>query len=159
MKDLDETDKKLLNLIQRGDLCVPRVTKIAHLMKLPTTTIHTRLKKLQKSGIIEGYLGRVDSKKAGLGLTTFTILKVEYPKRYTETKQVEDFGKKLAQIPEIQEVHVCSGRWDYFLKVKATSPENYAKMIFERLTPLGGIVQSESNVVYKTFKETPVVKV
>ena len=43
---LDKTDKLLLNVIQEGDCCVPKVTHIAKKTGLPHTKVHNRLKKL-----------------------------------------------------------------------------------------------------------------
>ena len=48
MKKLKEIDKKLLNLIQEEDMAVPRVTRIAHKLGLPVTTVKTKLDKFKK---------------------------------------------------------------------------------------------------------------
>ena len=72
---------------------------------------------------------------------------------------MEGFGEKLAKIPEVQEVHVCSADWDYFLKVKAKDSDDYRRIATEEILPLGGIEKSMSYISYGCFKETPEVKI
>jgi len=45
---LDDLDKKILKLLPNGHYC----RSIAHILKVPRSTIHERLKKLRESGII-----------------------------------------------------------------------------------------------------------
>jgi len=156
---LDEIDRKILNLIQRGDLCTPRVSKIASIMGLPTTTVHSRLKNLEKKKAIIGYQGIIDSKKVGTKVTIFAVIKVRYEKVYYNRKVMEEFGKKLASIPEVQEVHACSGDWDYLIKLKVKSVEDYYRIASEKILPLGGIEKLMSYTAYNTMKETAEVRV
>ena len=73
---LKEEDKKLLNLIQRGDMCVPRVTKLAHELSLPTSTVQTKLEKFRRLGLITGFSAILDPEKVGKGLTAFWFARV-----------------------------------------------------------------------------------
>ena len=45
-------DKEILHLMQEKSLCVPQVSKLAQRLKLPVSTIHARIKKLEEDGII-----------------------------------------------------------------------------------------------------------
>jgi DNA-binding Lrp family transcriptional regulator len=156
---LDEDDKKLLNIIQRGDLCIPRTTKIAHLLHLPTTTVHAKLKRLEREKVIKAYKPIIDAKSVGFGLTVFSLIKARYEEIYKDKKTIEDFGKKLASIPQIQEVYSCSGDWDFLIKLKVNSYEEYGEIATNKILPLGGIQRLESYVVALTHKETSEIKV
>ncbi|MEA3343086.1 MAG: Lrp/AsnC family transcriptional regulator [archaeon] len=153
MKELDKTDKSILNLLQDRKMCVPRTTKIAHKMQIPTTTLHSRLKNLEKTGVIKGYQAVLDPKKAGAKVTIFAVVKVVYEKVYSDEKVLSDFGSKLAAIPEVLEVHACSGDWDYLIKLKVRDTEEYRSILGNKILPLGGIEKVESAVAYWTFKE------
>ncbi len=154
MENLDIIDKKILNALQRGDLTVPKITEIAKILDLPPATVHTRVKKLQENKIIEGYPAIVNSNKVGKDLTIFLILKVVYSKHYSGSQPIKDFAKNLAKIPEVLEIHNCSGDWDYFIKLKVKDTEDYHRIITYEVLPLGGIEKAESVVVYQTLKET-----
>jgi Lrp/AsnC family leucine-responsive transcriptional regulator len=157
MVELDKTDRQLLALVQKGDMCKPSTTTLAHRLGLPTTTVHNRLRRLEKDGIVAGYHASVDAKKAGKEMTVFTVVKVIYPQTYSDMKKVAEFGKKLAAIQEVQEVHVCSGDWDYLLKVKAKNSVDYYQIATNKILPLGGIEKLMSYVAYETVKETDIV--
>jgi len=154
---IDEFDKKILRLVQRGDLCVPRVTKIAHILGVPVTTLQNRLKKLQETGVIKGFYGFIDGKKVGKSVTFYDVVKVVYAERYKDTKLMTDFGKRLAAVPEVQEVHTCSSDWDYLIKIKVKDVNEYAKVTEDKILPLGGIEKLEGYVVLHTMKETPII--
>jgi len=154
MYNIDERDKKILNLIQRGDHCVPRVNRIAKELNIPTATVHSRLKKLKEEGIIKGYRASIDARKVDKNLTVFTILKVNYAQRYSGKTSMLDFAEKLKKIPEVMEIHSCSADWDYLLKLRVRDTEDYNRVLTEGLLPLGGIDKSESVVTYNTYKES-----
>ncbi|VVB60177.1 putative HTH-type transcriptional regulator [uncultured archaeon] len=158
MKELDEKERQLLNLLQEGTLCVPRITRLAHKLQIPTTTLHSKLKKLENDGVIKGYKAELDGKKIGKSMIVFAVIKVNYEKVYHNKDAMEDFGMRLAKIPEILEVHSCSGDWDYLIKVKIKDADEYAKVAQNKILPLGGIQKLESYVSYVTFKETSEIK-
>jgi len=75
----DELDKNIIRLIQNKKMCTPKINKIAKALRLPASTIHTRIKKLEQNGVINGYIGAVDPQKVDRGLTVFALLKLAYP--------------------------------------------------------------------------------
>ena len=158
MKEIDEKERELLNMLQQGDMCVPRTTRLAHKLKMPTTTLHSKLKKLEKEGAIRGYRAEIDPKKVGKGLTIFAVIKVVYEKVYHSKESQEDFGSRLAKIPGVVEVHSCSGGWDYLIKLKVKDAEEYAQIAQARILPLGAIEKLESYVAYLTYNETPEIR-
>lgn len=153
-KKIDEIDKKILNVLQSGNFAVPKITEIAKILGLPPATVHTRIKKLQETKTIVGYPAVIDPKKVGKDLTIFLILKVAYSKHYSGSRPIQEFAKNLAKIPEVLEIHNCSGDWDYFIKLKVKDTEDYHRIITYDILPLGGIEKAESIVVYQTPKET-----
>ncbi len=158
MKKINEKERQLLNFLQQGDMCVPRTTRLAHKLQIPTTTVHSKLKKLEKEGIIKSYTAELDTKKLAKSLVIFAVIKVNYEKVYHNKEAMEDFGSRLAKIPEILEVHSCSGDWDYLIKIKAKDAGEYAYLAQKKILPIGGIQKLESYVSYITYKETSNIK-
>ncbi len=153
------SDVELLNLLQRGDMCVPSATKIARAMGVPVSTVHSRIKALQKNGLVKGYQAIVDKKKVNAGMTIFSVVKMKYPSAWPERKGLETKGELFAKIPEVQEVHTCSGDWDYLLKIVVKDQDEYYRVSTEKILPVGDIERSESKVVYNTFKDSSKVLV
>ncbi len=127
MAKIKDTDKQMLNLLQRGDLCVPRVTRLAHLMKLPTSTVHERLKTLQKENFIRGYTINLDAEKLEKGFVAFILGQAKLGKEM----QFEKGAECLMKLPQVQEVYSIAGEWDYFVKVRVKDKDEYYEVAKE----------------------------
>jgi DNA-binding Lrp family transcriptional regulator len=62
MKNIDEIDSKLLNILQDNSRVTIR--ELSEKLHLSTTPIHERIKKLEKSGIIKQYVTLLDPKNS-----------------------------------------------------------------------------------------------
>src|SRR3989338_8006798 len=91
---MDETDKKILELVQKAEYCKPNLTALSEQLKLSVPTLHARIKKLEDRGIIQGYMANVDPKKAGEDMTIFIIIRVEYKSFYEDEGKQREFAKK-----------------------------------------------------------------
>jgi len=151
---LTESHKNLLKILQNGEYCVPKINAIARKLKLPPTTVQSRVNKLKKEGSIKGFTTRVDPTKLDRKLLIFVVIKVFYQDSYSGKKIISDFAQKLAKIPEVQGVYTCSGDWDYLIKLRVKDTEHYNQLSTDKILPLGGIEKLESMIVYDNFKET-----
>ena len=72
---IDDTDKKILTLLQRDG----RLTnaEIAEAVGLSVSAAHRRVKQLEASGIIKGYGAKVERSAAGLSLLAYVFVKLE----------------------------------------------------------------------------------
>jgi len=151
---LQDGHKKILKLLQEGDYCVPKVNAIAKKLKMPATTVQSRVNRMLKEGVLTGCYGQVDPKKVDRKLTIFAVVKVFYPEKYSSEKVIDEFASKLAKIPEIQGVYTCSGDWDYLIKLQVRDTEHYNEVSNKKVLPLGGIEKLKSIIVYESFKDT-----
>jgi len=145
---ISNNDKKILNIVQSLEYCVPKVTKIAKKLKMHPATVHSRLKKMQKEGILVGYSARVDSKKCGKPVTAFMLMNVELH------KNVEETAARISKVKGVQELHYTSGEWDLMAKLKVDSLDDYYKFSAEGVLQLEGISRTRGIIIPNTFKET-----
>lgn len=122
--ELKDIDKKLLNLIQEEDMAVPSITRIARKLKLATSTVKTKLDKFQKLGIIKGYAAVIDPAKVNRGLVAFKF----GAKKFKEPSDLDEIGKLLAKIPEVEEVYFTVGEWDYITKMRLKDEKEYTEV-------------------------------
>jgi Lrp/AsnC family transcriptional regulator, leucine-responsive regulatory protein len=66
---IDQIDRKLLGLLQ-GDARLSNA-ELAEAVGLTVSSVHERVKKLEKRGIITGYVATVDAEKLGKPLLAF----------------------------------------------------------------------------------------
>jgi Lrp/AsnC family leucine-responsive transcriptional regulator len=149
MAKLKDTDKQMLNLLQRSDLCVPRVTRLAHLLKLPTSTVHERLKTLQKEGYVKGYSVELDPEKLEKGFVVFFLGQMKMGKGLAFEKAAEE----LLKIPQVQEIYFIAGEWDYLVKIRVKDKEEYYEVAKEVSKCFE--VRGMGIVTTKCFKDSP----
>ncbi len=145
-KKLDELDKKILNAVQE-DVSQPKVSLLAKKIGKPVTTIHQRLKRLEKEGLIKGYFAKIDPYKIDKPLVVWMLLAFE-------SKQDFDvIGKKLSQMSAVQEVHFVSGIYAFLLKIRVKEVNEYYQISTQKIQQIPGIVRVEGLISYKTFSE------
>ena len=155
---MDDIDREILRLLQEDGFCGPKVTDIAKKLRTTPATISRRLKKLEKERAIKGYSAELDPKQFDEGLTNLVVLKMDYAMGYSNPEKNRLTAEKLASIPEVKEVHICGGDWDYLIKVRVKDADAYYNLSQNVILPMGGVERSESFVAYRTFKDTNKVK-
>src|SRR5690348_14912802 len=103
MTDLDEMDRRLLNLLQADGRA--SVVDLAKRLNVPRTTIVGRMKRLEGDGVILGYTTRVDHAKLGQGVTAFIMI------GFTPDagRDQRELARRLAALPGVDEVEIISG--------------------------------------------------
>ena len=141
---IDEIDKTIVNLVQQDG----RVSnaEIARQIGLAPSAVLERLRKLEERQVIRGYSASVDPKQVGFGLVAFVFV------RTNECGDGTD--ELLAKIPEVLEVHDVAGEDSYLLKVRASDPEDLARLLREKLKAIPSVVTTRTTVVLQTIKET-----
>jgi Lrp/AsnC family transcriptional regulator, leucine-responsive regulatory protein len=98
---------------------------------LSTPAAAERVRRLEDSGVIEGYEARVNPARLGLAVAAFIRI------RLTGS---ESLARKLTaaagQMPEVLECHRCTGDESFILKVRVESVDDLQKLI-DKLTPFG----------------------
>lgn len=141
---IDDIDKQILSIVQNDG----RISnaEIARQVNLAASAVLERIRKLEERGVIKGYSASVDPRAVGFGLTAFVSV------RTSDCGDGTD--ELLAQIPEVLEVHDVAGEDSYLLKVRASSPEDLAVLLREKLRSIPTVVTTRTTVVLQTVKET-----
>ncbi|MDC0006640.1 Lrp/AsnC family transcriptional regulator [Winogradskyella sp.] len=146
--NLDQIDSQILGILQTNS---NRTTKsIAEALKMSTSPIFERIKKLEKEGYIKKYVAVLDNKKIGLKLTVFIGITLQGHTR----SYLEKFVKEINNFPEVVECHRVSGNFDYLLKLIVEDIEAYETFIISKLTLLPYLGNVQSLITLSTGKET-----
>jgi len=143
---IDDKDKEILKIIQK-DARVPNV-EIARKLDAAPSGIHDRIKKLEQKGVIQGYETRIDPKSVERGLLSFIFIKTD--------GGVADWatGEKLAEVPEVLEVHCIAGEDCYLIKVRTKDAEALTELLRTKIGCIKTITSTNSAIVLSTLKET-----
>ncbi|MCB0259732.1 MAG: Lrp/AsnC family transcriptional regulator [Calditrichaeota bacterium] len=143
---IDEIDAQILTIIQKN----ARVSnaKIARKIGMAPSAILERIRKLEEKGVIENYEVRLNAKSVNLGLVAFIFIRTS-----------EAYGKmvtalRLAEMPEVQEVHHIAGEDCYLIKVRTKDTESLGRFLREQVTCAPEVLSTRTTIVLETVKET-----
>ena len=136
---IDRTDRQILELLQE-DGRMPFLD-IARKIKVSGGTVHQRVDKLKKLGIIKGHRIVIDWQKMGLDVSAFLAVHLK------ESGKLESVVEKMKQLPEIVEVHYTTGDFALLVKVTTSSIKAFHELLAQKLQKIPGISSTESFVV------------
>ncbi len=145
---LDEIDLKLLNLLQTNARLTTK--QLASELKLSTTPVHERIKKLEKEGVIKNYSARVDRMKVGKALVVYCAVSLQEHQRDT----IAQFERAIAHVNEVADCSHVSGDYDYLLKVLVHDMDEYRQLLRNKLSAINGIGKVQSLFVMNEVKST-----
>ena len=150
---LDPIDLKILDAIQRDG----RITKLALADKvgLSPTPCWTRLRKLEKAGIVSGYHARIAMRVVA---PVATVL-MEVTLASHRQADFDRFERVIRDIPEIVACWSVGGGVDYVLKVMARDIDAYQRLVDSLLEREIGIDRYFTYLVNKTVKDETVLPV
>ena len=151
MKPLDNTDKQILALLQKNARMT--VKEISNRLNLSSTPIFERIKKLEKSGIIDHYTAVLNNEKLGKKLNAFAHISL---KNHSKA-MVAEFVNQIEIIPEIMECHYVAGGADFILKILVQDMEEYNEFLMEKLLDIPNIGKMESFLSLTVSKKTSVI--
>jgi Lrp/AsnC family leucine-responsive transcriptional regulator len=147
---IDKIDRQIVSLLQT-DARLSNAA-LADKVGLTTSTVHERVKKLEKKGIIKGYVAVVNAETLGKPIMAFIGLIVgSATTDYLESKNSID---SICQYePDVLECHTVAGEDCYILKVRAASTGDLEKLI-ERIRCNAQVSKTTTSIVLSTLKET-----
>ena len=147
---IDQIDRQIVSLLQT-DARLSNAA-LAEKVGLTTSTVHERVKKLEKKGIIKGYVAVVDAEALGKPIMAFIRLTVGSAS--TDYLESKNSVVSICQAePDVLECHAVAGEDCYILKVRAPSPGDLEKLI-ERIRCHAQVSRTTTNIVLSTLKET-----
>lgn len=136
---LDELDLTILQLLEQ-DARLP-YQEIANQTGVSRVTIHERVRRLVQRGVITGFHTRLNPASLGYRVTAIVgLMAIQGAAAY---QTIED----LKNIPEIEEVHVVTGRYDYLIKIRARDNEDLERILLTKIDQVYGFQRAETMVV------------
>lgn len=134
--ELDGIDKTILNYLMK-DAKKP-ILEIAKNIGITGAAVHQRLRKLEKSGLIEGSKMMLDARL--LGYKTMAFVGVYLDKAVSNPQAV----KQLSEIPEVIECHYTTGNWSIFLKILCRDNEHLMVVLNKNIQAIDGVSRTET---------------
>lgn len=143
---IDETDIRIVEILQQNAR-TPNA-EIARQVGMAPSAILERIRKLEERGVIQGYTARVNPEAYGVGLTAFVFVRAD------ERAGAPMTADRLAEIPEVQEVHHVAGEDCFLAKVRVKNPRALGELLQKKFGAIETIRGTRSTIVLDTVKET-----
>ena len=151
MLKLDDTDRKLLTLLQSDSKQTNK--ELSNALELSITAVYERIKKLEKAGVIKNHVALLDKKKIGKSFMAHCHVRLtQHSKDF-----VMKFEREIIKLDEVLECYHVSGDYDYILKVVVKDMEAYRDFMITKLTAIPNIGNTHSIFVIGEVKHTTAI--
>ena len=150
-KPIDQTDLSIVRFLQND--CRAPLDILAKNLKVPKSTLHYRIKRLEKDGVIDGYYAKVNALELGYDYVAIVLVRAKYGPHYHER-----VGRKIASIPGVWAVYYVLGDFDFIVLIRATNRTDYMSKL-EQLSSMNDIERTSTQMAAKIVKEDPRVDI
>ena len=141
---MDDLDTKILERLTRDGRC--RASALSQEIGLSVSAVIERIRKLEESGVIQGYAAVLDQKRLGNDITAWMEVCLEHPRHY------DAFVACVQADPRVLTCHYLTGGYDFILRVAARSSEALESLHGE-LKGIPGVSSTKTHFELKAVKE------
>ena len=142
--NIDRLDRAILHELQQD----ARITNhtLADSVGLSESACLRRVRRLEESGMILGYVGLVDQSQAGYPDDVFVQITLHSQQR----DDLAAFETAVRELPEVMECYLMSGEADYIIRVIIADARDYERIHSQHLTRLPGVDRVHSSFALRT---------
>jgi Lrp/AsnC family transcriptional regulator, leucine-responsive regulatory protein len=145
---LDQRDRAILRELMRDG----RLTnaELAERVNLSPSACLRRVRAMEESGLIAGYVMLLDTKRANMPGVAFVSVTLKDQGRAT----LDKFETASQRYPEIVECYLLAGPADYLLRVAYRDAADFERIHTKVLTQLPGVSRVQSALTLRMVKRT-----
>ena len=143
---LNRIDRNILRTLQKDGRT--SYAELARQVGLSTTPCKERVKRLEREGYIEKYVGILNPYKLNAVLLAF----IQVTLHSTASTDLEKFNRAVTSLDQVQECHMVSGGFDYLIKVRASDMQDYRHFLGHELADISNVRETHTYVVMQEVK-------
>jgi len=140
---LDQVDREIIKTLQE-DARTP-FTEVGKRLGVSDATVHVRVKRMWRAGIIKKYTIVMNEEILGRGIASYVLMSVKQGK-------VEEVSKMLAKMERVTMVQEVHGSNDILVRIGTGDLESLRDVVKD-IQEIPDVVASECLTVFKTWKE------
>ncbi len=152
---LDAIDRRILQALQAQGRST--YDELAARVGLSASATLRRVKRLEESGVIAGYVALVAPERVGLGLTAY--INVRLAKHSEQRSPIDAFAAAVQAWPEVVECAALTGEMDYLLRVLVRDMAHYSSFLMDSLLKHPSVQDCKTSFMLRRLKGTTVVPV
>jgi Lrp/AsnC family transcriptional regulator, leucine-responsive regulatory protein len=152
---LDAIDRRILQALQAQGRST--FDELAAGVGLSASATLRRVKRLEDSGVIAGYVALVAPERVGLGLTAY--INVRLAKHSEQRSPIDAFAAAVQAWPEVVECAALTGEMDYLLRVLVRDMAHYSSFLMDSLLKHPSVQDCKTSFMLRRLKGTTAVPV
>lgn len=141
---IDRIDAEILRLLQNDARLSNK--QLAAAIGLAPSSVHDRLKRLWREGVLTGVHANVDPKVMGVGLEALLLIGLAKHERAT----VDLLMEEVVKIPEVRSAHLITGRYDLVVHVVARDTRHLKDLALDQFTSRPSVTRIETSIIFET---------
>ncbi|SDD20800.1 Lrp/AsnC family transcriptional regulator [Paraburkholderia lycopersici] len=154
--ELDAIDRRILAILQENGRLSNQ--EIAERVNLSPSPCLRRIRRLEESGVIRGYVALLDAQKLGLDLLAYVNVRLEKRGPTAAGREgvthAELFRAAVQAWPEVVACHAMTGDMDFLLRVQVEDMAHFSRFVQDQLLHHPSVIDVKSSFSLDTFKET-----
>ena len=140
--------KEILEILESNPRIDPR--EIATMIGITEAQAASKIKQMEKKGIIRKYKTVIDWEKAG---EEYVYAIIELKVALRSRTGYDAIAERIAKFPEVRSVRLISGDHDLSLTVRGRSMKDVAFFVAEKIATLEQVQGTVTHFVLRTYKE------
>ncbi|MGA8261959.1 MAG: Lrp/AsnC family transcriptional regulator [Arenicellales bacterium] len=145
---LSATDRAILQLIQHDANL--STAEIAEKVGLSQSPCWRRIRRLEEAGVIKRKVALLDHVSLGMEVVAFVSVKLSEHGR----RNLEDFERRVARLPEVLECFTVTGDVDYILKIVSKDIRHFESFLRNEVMTMTMIRETHSAIAVTEIKDT-----
>ena len=141
---LDKKDEKIITELVRDARQTSK--QISRRTLIPITTVHNRVKRLEKNGIIKNYTVRLDDKRLGT-ISAYVMATADYKLLREKGTSQHEVITSLRGHPNVEYAGMLTGSFDIMLKVRVKDISALDEFVTKYLRNVEGIEKTQTMIV------------
>ena len=156
-EQLDAIDRRILRALQADGRMI--YDALAAQVSLSPSATLRRVKRLEESGVIAGYVALVSPERVGLGLTAYLNVRLEKHSEVHKRTPMDLFRAAVQTWPEVVECAALTGEMDFLLRVVVQDMAHYSRFIMDTLLKHPSVEDCKTSFVLDRVKNTTAMPV
>jgi Lrp/AsnC family transcriptional regulator, leucine-responsive regulatory protein len=145
---MDEIDRSILALLERDARLA--YAEIGTAVGLAASSVHDRVRKLERRGVVKGYRAELDLTAAGFPITAFVSLALQ-------PSSPQDVPARVAELELVEACYSVAGDNSYVLVVRAPTTADLEELL-DALRAKLQVVTRSTIVLSTPFERRPMLR-
>lgn len=143
---VDNKDRKIIEELVRNSR--QTTSQLSKKLNIPITTVHNRIKKLIKTGVIINYTLNLNHNLLGRPVPAYIGITINYAAPGKKINQT-DIANELKKIEGVYEVYILTGGSDLLVKALVKDITELNTLVTEKLRNVAGVDKTQTSIILK----------